>query len=119
MRDLRADIAAEGGALATYEALIPKAPDEGTYRALTHLATREVAHTKMFMIALNSMGKLTDPLFGPLQPDNTVDLYFNMSSDGSVNERGPWNEEPNFHYVADPLAHLQQRSGGGMPPGNR
>ena len=61
------------------------------------------------------MGKLTEPLFGPLQPDNTVDLYFNMSSDGTANERGPWNEEPNFHYIADPLAQMQQNSGGSMP----
>jgi manganese catalase len=112
VRDLRADIAAEGGALATYEALIPKAPDEGTYRALNHLATREVAHTKMFMIALQSMGKLSEPLFGNLKPDRSVDLYFNMSSDGTANERGPWNEEPAFHYVADPLAEIERRQSG-------
>ncbi|MGA8758412.1 MAG: manganese catalase family protein [Stellaceae bacterium] len=63
VRDLRADIAAEGGALATYEALLPKAPDEGSFQALRHLATREVAHTKMFMIALQSMNKLDEPPF--------------------------------------------------------
>lgn len=115
VRDLRADIAAEGGALATYEALIPKAPDDGSREALVHLASREVAHTKMFMIALNSMNKLSEPLFGNLKPDNTVDLYFNLSSDGTANERGPWNEELNFKYIADPLANLQQNSGAGMP----
>jgi Mn-containing catalase len=125
VRDLRADIAAEGGALATYEALIPKAPDEGTHRALVHLATREVAHTKMFMIALQSMNKLSEPLFGDLKPDNSVDLYFNLSSDGTANERGPWNEAPNFRYVADPLAEIERRSSGsstppmGPPRGNR
>lgn len=125
VRDLRPDIAAEGGALATYEALIPKAPDEGTHRALVHLATREVAHTKMFMIALQSMNKLSEPLFGDLKPDNSVDLYFNLSSDGTANERGPWNEAPNFRYVADPLAEIERRSSGsstppmGPPRGNR
>jgi Mn-containing catalase len=103
VRDLRADIAAEGGALATYEQLILRAPDEGTKKALVHLATREVSHTKMFMEALQSLGKLTDPLFGTLKPDETVNVYFNMSSDGK-DPRGPWNSEPNFKYVADPLS---------------
>jgi Mn-containing catalase len=103
VRDLRADIAAEGGALATYEQLILRAPDEGTKKALVHLATREVAHTKMFMEALQSLGKLSDPLFGTVKPDETVNVYFNMSSDGK-DPRGPWNSEPNFKYVADPLA---------------
>ncbi len=104
VRDLRANIAAEGGALQTYEALIPLSPDEGTMRALRHLATREVAHTHMFMKALESMNKLSDPLFGDLKPDETVNVYYNMSSrmDGS-DERGPWNSEPTFKYVADPL----------------
>lgn len=73
------------------------------------------------MIALQSMNKLSEPLFGNLQPDNSVDLYFNLSSDGTANERGPWNEEPAFHYVADPLARLQGQSGsstGSTGPGS-
>ena len=79
----------------------------------------------MFMIALQSMNKLSEPLFGDLKPDNSVDLYFNLSSDGTANERGPWNEAPNFRYVADPLAEIEQRSSGsstppmGPPRGNR
>lgn len=54
VRDLRADVAAEAGALNTYEMLIALSPDEGSAAALRTLATREVAHTHMFMEALRS-----------------------------------------------------------------
>jgi Mn-containing catalase len=106
VRDLRANIAAEAGALQTYENLLKQAPDEGTRKALVHLATREVAHAHMFMKALDSMGKLSDPLFGDLKPDDTVNVYYNMSSDGQANLRGPWNQEPTFKYVPNPQAQL-------------
>ena len=102
VRDLRANIGAEAGARQTYEALIKLAPDEGTKNTLVHLLTREISHTKMFMNALDSLGKLTDPMFGNIQPDSTVDLYFNLSQNGK-DERGPWNSEPDFRYVADPM----------------
>ena len=64
VRDLRANIGAEAGARQTYESLIKISPDEGTTKALTFLLTREITHTKMFMEALHSIGKLTDPFFG-------------------------------------------------------
>ena len=103
VRDLRADIAAEAGALNTYEQLIAMATDDGTRKALRHLATREVSHTQMFMEALRSLDALEEPLFGDLKPDETVDLYFNLSSGPGADERGPWNQEPKFRYVEDPL----------------
>jgi Mn-containing catalase len=103
VRDLRADIAAEAGARQTYEELVKRAPDEGSRKTLIHLLTREISHTKMFMSALQSLGKLTDPFFGNVQPDETVNIYFNMSSDGAADQRGPWNSEPDFEYVEDPL----------------
>lgn len=104
VRDLRADIAAEAGARQTYEALIKLCPDEGTKETLVHLLTREISHTQMFMNALESMDKLTDPMFGNVQPDETVKLYYNLSTNGNgKDERGPWNSEPDFKYVADPL----------------
>ncbi len=106
VRDLRADIAAEAGARQTYEELIKMAPDQGTKDALVHLLTREISHTKMFMKALDSLGKLTDPFFGNIQPDDTVDLYFNLSQNGK-DERGPWNSEPDFKYVAQPSAEIK------------
>ena len=104
VRDLRANIAAEAGALATYEALLAISPDEGTARALQHLATREVAHTGMFMAALKQMSKLDDAVFGDFKPDDTVHVYYNLSSTlGGNSERGPWNSEPEFKTVPDPV----------------
>lgn len=102
VRDLRANIAAEAGARQTYESLIKLAPDEGTKKTLVHLLTREISHTQMFMKALESLGKLTDPMFGNIQPDETVDIYYNLSTD-TKDERGPWNSEPTFKYIADPV----------------
>ena len=107
VRDLRANIAAEAGARQTYEELIKLATDEGTKNTLVHLLSREISHTRMFMKALDSMGKLTDPMFGNIKPDDTVDIYYNLSTDGgkgvTTDERGPWNSEPTFRYVADPV----------------
>ena len=108
VRDLRANIASEAGARQTYECLVKAAPDEGSRKALTHLLTREISHTAMFMQALDKMGKLTDPIFGTIEPDQTVDIYFNLSKNG-MDERGPWNQEPKFRYEANPKPH------GGMP----
>ncbi|MFY9640376.1 MAG: manganese catalase family protein [Rhodomicrobium sp.] len=109
-RDLRANIAAEAGALQTYESLLAYSPDEGTTRTLRHLATREVAHTHMFMTALKSIDKLTEPLFGNLKPDETVNGYFNLSTsmDGS-SKRGPWNSEPAFKFVQDPAQQKKKK----------
>ncbi len=102
VRDLRADIAAEAGARQTYETLVKLAQDDGCKKTLVFLLTREVSHTQMFMKALESLGKLTDPLFGNFKPDETVDLYFNLSKDGPLDLRGPWNSEPAFRYVDKP-----------------
>jgi Mn-containing catalase len=102
VRDLRADIAAEAGARQTYEALIKLAPDAGSKKALTFLLTREISHTNMFMKALQSLGKLEDPAFGNVPPDETVNLYFNLSADGQRDHRGPWNEGPDVKFIAEP-----------------
>ena len=104
VRDLRANIGAEAGARQTYEELIKLATDQGTKNTLVHLLTREISHTQMFMKALDSLGKLTDPMFGNVQPDETVSLYYNLSTNGTEpDQRGPWNSEPTFNYVANPL----------------
>lgn len=108
VRDLRADIAAEAGARQTYEALIHASTDEGTTKVLTHLLTREITHAQMFMAALEKMGKLTDPMFGTIKPDETVDLVFNLSKGEDF--RGPWNSEPLFRFEEDP------KPMGGLPP---
>ncbi len=113
VRDLRANLAAEAGARQTYEDLIVNCTDDGTKKALVHLLTREVSHTRMFMEALNYLGKLTDPFFGNIAPDDTVKIYYNMSSNGR-DERGPWNLEPNFRYVAEPLKRSDETSHPGI-----
>jgi len=53
------------------------------------------------------MGKLDAPFFGNIPPDDTVKLVFNLSQGDDA--RGPWNEEPDFDYVANPEPQ------GGMP----
>jgi Mn-containing catalase len=108
VRDLRANIASEAGARQTYEALIHASTDEGTTKALTHLLTREITHAQMFMSALDKMGKLDDPYFGTIKPDETVDLVFNLSKGQDF--RGPWNSEPKFRLQEDPEPM------GGFPP---
>jgi Mn-containing catalase len=60
------------------------------------------------MKALDSMGKLEDPMFGTVQPDETVDLAFNLSK--GQDHRGPWNKEPTFRYIEDPQPQA------GFPP---
>jgi Mn-containing catalase len=75
---------------------------------LHHLLTREITHANMFMKALDAMGKLDDPFFGNVPPDETVKLVFNLSQ--GEDGRGPWNEEPDFEYVADPQPER------GLPP---
>ncbi len=113
VRDLRADIAAEAGARQTYEALIHRCEDEGTRKVLVHLLTREITHAQMFMNALQGMGKLDDPMFGTIAPDDTVNIVFNLSH--GDDHRGPWNQGTmhdgqKIVYVADP------KPKGGMPP---
>jgi Mn-containing catalase len=108
VRDLRANIASEAGARQTYEALIKASDDAPTKKVLTHLLTREITHANMFMKALESMGKLDDPMFGNVAPDDTVKLVFHLSQ--GEDERGPWNQAPDFEYVAKPEPQ------GGFPP---
>jgi Mn-containing catalase len=58
--DLRSNIAAEARAKIVYERLINFTEDAGTKDALQFLMTREITHMKVFMSALESLGK--DPL---------------------------------------------------------
>ncbi len=109
VRDLRANIGAEAGARQTYEELLKQAPDQGTKDALTFLLTREISHTQMFMKALDSLNKLDDPFFGNVQPDETVNLYFNLSANGTETQKGPWNSAPDFKYIEDPLKDLERK----------
>jgi hypothetical protein len=71
----------------------------------------------MFMKALDAMGKLTDPMFGTVAPDNTVKLVFNLSHGEDV--RGPWNDGPEFEYVANPEPIGVGAEGGDLQRGRR
>jgi Mn-containing catalase len=62
------------------------------------------------MKALQAMNKLEDPLFGDLQPDDTVDVWFNLTLGPEAERRGPWNSEPEFH--TRDLVPAAQRGGG-------
>jgi hypothetical protein len=48
-----------------------------------------------------------------VKPDDTVNIYYHMSSNGSP-QRGPWNQEPEFTYIADPVKQMSH----GESPGS-
>ena len=56
--------------------------DPGTIETLTHLLTREITHTNMFLKALDSLGKQDDAFFGTMALDSIVDITINLSQGG-------------------------------------
>jgi len=95
--DLRSNIAAEARAKIIYERLINCTEDAGVKEALGFLMTREVAHQKSFEKALYSI----EPNFPPGKLAGVpryTDKYYNMSS-GEGDERGPWNEAPQWEFI--------------------
>ena len=99
--DFRSNIAAEARAKIVYERLMNVTDDPGIKEALGFLMTREIAHQKSFEKALQAIqpnfpqGKL------PGMPEFT-NVYFNLSSDGGPDLRGPWNEGEEWEYVESP-----------------
>lgn len=53
------------------------------------------------ILCFYKMDKLTDPFFGDIKPDETVDIYSNLSTNGE-DQRGLWNSDKNFTYIAAP-----------------
>jgi Mn-containing catalase len=103
--DLRSNIAAEARAKIVYERLIDFCDDPGSKDALQFLMTREITHMKVFMTALDSLGK--KPLeIGKLKPtEGLVDQYFNDSTgegDGAKDMTGPWNEGGDWERIDNP-----------------
>jgi Mn-containing catalase len=103
--DLRSNIAAESRAKIVYERLIGFCDDAGSKDALQFLMSREITHMKVFMTALDSLGK--KPLeIGKLPPTKgLVDQYFNDSTgegDGAQDMTGPWNEGGDWERVDNP-----------------
>ncbi len=107
--DLRHNISAEAGAKMAYERLINATNDHGCKETLTYLMTREVSHQRMFQLALESLGR---DMEGSLPPEQDLDTYYNLSSDGQgdrglgTNERGPWNSDENWNFIAAPAEVL-------------
>lgn len=103
--DLRSNIAAEARAKIVYERLINLCDDRGTKDALQFLMTREITHMKVFMTALESLGK--DPLsVGKIPPSkDVVNKYFNDSTgEGEMGKdsRGPWNQGGDWQFEEAP-----------------
>jgi len=114
--DLRNNIAAEARAKITYERLLNFCDDPGSKDALMFLMTREIAHMKSFMLALESLGK--QPLeIGQIPPDpKWVNKYFNDSTgtgpQGETDQRGPWNTD-GFQYEESPVVASIARTASG------
>jgi Mn-containing catalase len=94
--DLRSNIAAEARAKIIYERLINCTDDPGVKEALGFLMTREISHQQSFEKALYSIQPNFPPGKLPGMPEFT-NVYFNMSN-GEMDQRGPWNNEPAFDY---------------------
>jgi Mn-containing catalase len=97
--DLRSNIAAEARAKIVYERLISLTEDPGVKEALGFLMTREIAHQKSFEKALYSISPNFPPGKAPGDP-RFANTYFNMSQ-GEGEQRGSWNEGPNWDFVTD------------------
>jgi Mn-containing catalase len=95
--DLRSNIAAESRAKIVYERLINLTDDPGVKDALTFLMTREVSHQQSFEKALYSMQTNFPPGKLPGMPE-FANVYYNTSTGGEGDLRGPWNKEPTFDY---------------------
>ena len=96
--DLRSNIAAEARAKIVYERLINLTPDSGVREALGFLMTREIAHQKSFEKALYAIEPNFPPGKLPGIPQFT-DVYVDTSQ-GDGDQRGPWNESPDFQVIS-------------------
>lgn len=116
--DLRSNIAAESRAKMVYEYLMQFTDDPLVKETLNFLMTREITHFQQFNSALATI----EPNFpvGILQGDpRYTHVTFNLSSsaDGQESVRGPWNEgqgtwdRGEWHYVEDPLSHVEETNG--------
>jgi Mn-containing catalase len=110
--DLRSNIAAEVRAKIIYERLINVTEDPGVRDALGFLMTREIAHQKSFEKALYSIQPNFPPGKLPGKPEFT-DKYFNTSQGEIGDERGPWNDGPQWQYVTQAEGMLAVDGGDG------
>jgi Mn-containing catalase len=108
---LRSNIAAESRAKIVYERLINLTDDPGIKDALGFLMTREIAHQKSFEKALYAIADNFPPGKLPgLKP--FADTYVNTSQ-GGVEQNGPWNSGKQWDRVDDLEAALPADGGDG------
>jgi Mn-containing catalase len=111
--DLKHNISAEAGAKVAYDRLIHLTDDPGCKETLTYLMTREISHQRMFMLALESLGK--DAMEGTIPPKQDLDTYYNLSRDGQgdagigTDNRGPWNQDGRWNFVDRPEEVLKAK----------
>jgi Mn-containing catalase len=104
--DLRSNIAAEARAKIVYERLISFTDDAGSKDALQFLMTREITHMKVFMVALDGLGK-GDLEIGKLPPTaGLVDQFFDDSTgqgdQGQTDAAPTWAKKAGFQLVENP-----------------
>lgn len=103
--DLRSNIAAEARAKITYERLIDYTDDAGSKNALKYLMTREIAHMKAFMLALDSLPKGQLEIGEMAVIEEEAKRYYNDSTgEGELgqDETGPWNTGSDWEVVDNP-----------------
>ena len=116
--DLKHNISAEAGAKVAYDRLVHLTDDPGCKETLTYLMTREISHQKMFQLALESLG---DAIEGTIPPKQDLNTYYNLSRDGDgdlgvgSDQRGPWNADGQWNFVAKPEESLKSKVEGPKP----
>ena len=111
--DLKHNISAEAGAKVAYDRLVHLTDDPGCKETLTYLMTREISHQRMFQLALESLGE--NAMEGTIPPKQDLNTYYNLSRDGEgdlgvgSDQRGPWNEESQWNFVAKPEESLKSK----------
>ncbi len=103
--DLKHNVSAEAGAKMAYDRLIRATDDPDCKETLNYLMSREIAHQRMFVKALDSLGGQME---GVVKPEYEVNTYYNLSrsDDGDrgigTDERGPWNQGDGWEFSDKP-----------------
>jgi Mn-containing catalase len=112
--DLKHNVSAEAGANVAHDRLIRLTDDPGCKETLNNLMSREIAHQRMFLKALDTLGGIT-AMEGQVEPESELNTYYNLStSDGGdagigTDERGPWNVDGEWTFVDRPEFKLKSK----------
>ncbi len=117
--DLKHNVSAEAGAKVAYDRLIRLTDDPGCKETLNYLMSREIAHQRMFLKALDTLGGIT-AMEGEVEPEAEVNTYYNLSTSDNgdagvgTDERGPWNADGDWNFVDHPETKLKSKVQGPM-----